>query len=126
VFWAINFLRSSVVPAVPHPHVLHILYLPGTVPSSRLYLSVPNSCHLLSLGNIQVLSEQTPSCTSSLRKLVPNYTAKVFNPGEVYSPQDLEREKKKYQISNNYNKNNCAIVTKICVSSWKLISTLSD
>lgn len=50
----------TVFPGPTTPPVPHIFYLQGAVPRSRSAPhSVLNSCHLLSLGTIQVLSQRT-------------------------------------------------------------------
>lgn len=91
-----KFSQELSVPR-PHPHPpcpSHTLPTRSNSQQQMCTSQCPNSCHLLSLGSTQVLSEENPSCTSSLRKHVPNYTANVFSPGGGvcvcgYSPQDL-------------------------------------
>lgn len=74
----------TVFPGSAAPHVPHSFYLEGAVPRNR---SAPhgvlNSCHLLSLGSIQVHSQGASWLASSKRKHVPNHTAKVSTPGEL-------------------------------------------
>lgn len=80
----------TVFPGSASPCVPHSFYLEGAVPRSR---SAPhgvlNSCHLLSLGSIQVHS-QGASCSRFLKEEVcPKPHSQGLQPRGAYSPQDL-------------------------------------
>lgn len=103
VFNAINFHMSAQRSQAPRP-ALSPAYSAHQeqFPAADLHLMVSRTAATCLVWKTSKPSEENHAFTSSLRKHVPNYTAKVFDPGGVYSPQTLEREEND-QISNNYS-----------------------
>lgn len=113
----------TVFPGSAAPQVPHSFYLQGAVPRRR---SAPhgvlNSCHLLSLGGIQVHSQGASFSRFLKEEACPKLHSQGLQPrGSLFSTGLVEREK--LSALKQLQLNNCADVAEVCTSVWKLIST---